>query len=78
MSVIISENRTHAAACSDSEMTRQNAVAAATVLGGAAAAAAIKTAEIAHYRRIVASCLTNGLPFSNFGQALRDLGTGGA
>jgi hypothetical protein len=30
-----------------------------------------QTAEIAHYRRIIASCLANGLSSSNFTQALR-------
>jgi hypothetical protein len=41
-------------------------------------AATIKTAEIAHYRTIVASCVANNLPFGNFTQALINLGTGGA
>jgi hypothetical protein len=40
--------------------------------------AAIKTAEIAHYRRIIASCTANSLPAGNFTQALISLGTGGA
>ncbi|MCK1627403.1 hypothetical protein IVA98_30680 [Bradyrhizobium sp. 160] len=61
-------------------MSRQAAVAAAYAAGGGSAviAAAIRTAEIAHYRRIIASCKANGLPFSNFTVALVDLGTGGA
>lgn len=80
MAVIQSENRTHAGTCVDSEMTRQGDIAAARAAGGgsAAIAAAIKTAEIAHYRRIIASCKANSLPFNNFTVALWDLGTGGA
>ena len=80
MSVIQSENKAHAATCAISESTRQSAVAAAVAAGGgsAAVAAAIVTAEIAHYRRIVASCVANSLPFSNFTQALINLGTDGA
>jgi hypothetical protein len=31
-----------------------------------------------HYRRVIASCKANGLPFSNFTYALIDLGTGGS
>lgn len=80
MAVISSENRAHTVTCTDSEMNRQAAVAAAISAGGGSVviATAIRTAEIAHYRRIIASCKANGLPFSNFGDALRDLGTGGA
>ena len=79
MSVIEHENKTHAATCNNSEMTRQGAVSAAIAAGGGSAtvAAAVRTAEIAHYRRIIASCLANGLQSAQFGQALRDLGTGG-
>jgi hypothetical protein len=77
MSSMLSDHKIHQATCNTSETTRQTDVAAAIALGGAAAVAAIKTAEIAHYRRVVASCLTNGLPFSNFSQALINLGTGG-
>ncbi|MET4345508.1 hypothetical protein [Bradyrhizobium sp. RT9a] len=80
MAVIQSEHKIHASACIDSEMTRQAGVAAAYAAGGgsAAVATAIRAAEVAHYRRIIASCKANGLPFNNFGDALRDLGTGGA
>jgi hypothetical protein len=80
VSIIQSENRVHAATCQASELTRQNAVSAAIAAGGGSAvvAATIKTAEIAHYRAIVASCLANNLPFGNFTQALINLGTGGA
>jgi len=34
--------------------------------GSATVATAVRTAEIAHYRRIIASCLANGLSSSNF------------
>ncbi|WP_445215686.1 hypothetical protein ACKWRH_24965 [Bradyrhizobium sp. Pa8] len=73
-------NKTHDTTCAASEMNRQNDVAQAILTGGgnAAVAAAVRTAEIAHYRRIIASCLSQGLPSSNFTQALRDLGTGGS
>jgi hypothetical protein len=80
MTSINSGNKIHQATCDISESTRQSAVAAAVATGGgsAAVAAAIKVAEIAHYRRIIASCVANSLPFSNFTQALINLGTGGA
>jgi hypothetical protein len=71
MSVITSENKIHAAACADSEMQRQAAMATATT------AAQVAAVDIAHYRRIIASCKLNNLPFSNFTQALINLGTGG-
>jgi hypothetical protein len=71
MSVINSENKIHAAACLDSEGQRQAAMATATT------AAQVAAVDIAHYRRIIASCKLNGLPSSNFTQALFNLGTGG-
>jgi hypothetical protein len=71
MSVITSENKTHAATCIDSEMQRQAAMSTAVT------AAQVAAVDIAHYRRIIASCKLNGLPFSNFTQALINLGTGG-
>lgn len=73
---MISENRAHQTTCNASEMTRQVDVAAAIALGGDAAVAAIKTVEIAHYRRIVASCISNNLPYSNYTQALINLTAG--
>jgi glycerate-2-kinase len=77
MSIIQSEHKAHRATCDLSEGTRQNDVAQAILAGGGSAvvAAAVRAAEIAHYRRIIASCLANGLPSAQFGQALRDLGT---
>jgi hypothetical protein len=72
MTSINSTNKTHQTACDNSESQRQSAIAAAVAAGGgsAAIAAAIKTAEIAHYRRIIASCIANGLPYSNFSAGL--------
>jgi hypothetical protein len=80
MTSINSTNRVHQATCDASESTRQSAIAAADRAGGGSAAitAAIKVAEIAHYRRIITSCVANSLPFSNFTQALINLGTGGS
>jgi hypothetical protein len=73
MSSIQSDNKVHERTCSILESNRQAAVAAAN------SPAAIKTAEITYYRSIIASCVTNNLPFSNFTQALINLGvTGGA
>ncbi len=79
MSIIKSENKIHTATCALSEATRQGDVAAAIVANGGSAtvAAAVRTAEVAHYRRIVASALANGLPTQEFTRALLDLGTGG-
>jgi hypothetical protein len=79
MSIVQSENKAHALTCNLSEGTRQDAVSAAIRAGGgnATVAAAVKTAEIAHYRRIIASCVANGLPYKEFAQALKDLGTDG-
>jgi hypothetical protein len=77
MSTLLSDHKIHQTTCNASEATRQQDVTAAIALGGNAAVAAIKSAEIAHYRRIVASCTANNLPFGNFAQALINLGTGG-
>jgi hypothetical protein len=46
--------------------------------GSATIAAGVRTAEIAHSRRIIASCLAKSLSSSNFTQALRDLEPGGS
>jgi hypothetical protein len=80
MTNIFSTNVTHQKTCDLSEGSRQAAIAAAVAAGGGstAVAAAIKVAEIAHYRRIITSCVANSLPFSNFTQALIELGTNGA
>jgi hypothetical protein len=34
----------------------------------------VRTAEIANLRRIVASCVANGLPYNQFNEALRFMG----
>jgi hypothetical protein len=73
MPVIQHENKIHERACSIAESNRQAAVAAA-----GSSAAALKAADVAFYRAVIASCKTNNLPFSNFTYALIGLGTGGA
>jgi hypothetical protein len=77
--IIQHANPVHQATANNAEMARQVAVSAAAVAGGgsAAVALAIKNAEIAFYRSVVASCLANGLQSSGFREALRSLGTGG-
>jgi hypothetical protein len=79
MPIIKSGHPVHDATCVGSENTRQNAVAAAIAAGGGSAtvAAAVKAADVAFYRSVIASCKANGLPFNNFSHALWDLGTGG-
>jgi hypothetical protein len=71
LSIIRSDNRAHEAACADSEQQRQAAMSTAVT------AAQVAAVDIAHYRRIIASCKLNGLPFSEFSFALKTLGTGG-
>jgi len=73
MSVIQHENKIHEKACTIAESNRQAVVNAA-----GSSAAAVKAADVAFYRAVIASCKTNSLPFSNFTYALIDLGTGGA
>ncbi len=75
-----SDNRAHKAACATSEATRKSAVdtaLAAQAAGGSSTTctAAIKAAEIAHYQRIVVSCLANGLNSAEFVQAAKWVGT---
>ncbi|UPJ69884.1 hypothetical protein [Bradyrhizobium sp. 187] len=81
--IIRSGHATHDATCVAAETTKQAVIGSAKLAydtGGSLATyvAAIKTAEIAFYRSLVASCVANGLPSSQFYPALRDLGTGGA
>ncbi|MGY2906558.1 hypothetical protein [Bradyrhizobium sp. URHC0002] len=81
--MIRSEHKAHTAACEAAEMTRQSVIGSAKLVydaGGSHAtyAAAVKAAEIAFYRSIIASCVAQGLPSSNFVPALLALGTGGA
>ena len=82
MSIVPSENRTHNSAAANSEMLLQVEVANARATfnaGGtsAAFAAAAKTTDIAHYRRLRASAIANGLSPADATMALRSLGTGG-
>ena len=68
-------NKVHEAACSLSEMQRQDAVAAAKSAGSSAAIqAAVNAADVAHYLRIVASCKATNQPYAQFLEALRSLG----
>ncbi len=59
--------------------TNQTAAKIAFDAGGTFAvyAAAVKAEDIAHHRRILASCLLNGFQPGIAIQALHDLGTGG-
>ena len=76
MAIIQSDNKTHAATCATSEGSRQNDVAQAVIAGGGSAtvAAAVKTAEVAHYRRVIASCQATGQPYAQFLETLRFMG----
>ena len=73
---IVHPNTTHAAACDVAESSRQGAVAAAIAAGGSSAtvAAAVRTAEIAYYRGVVASAKASGQPYANFLEALTRMG----
>lgn len=72
MSKVSSGNKTNDDAITNSEATRQIAVAAATTQSAA------RTADIAHYRACVASALANNCGATQFINALRELGTGGS
>jgi hypothetical protein len=78
--IIEHTNKTHQTTCIAAEGTRQNDVAQAILAGGGSGvvAAAVRTAEIKFYRALIASAVANGQQSAQFGQALRDLGTGGA
>lgn len=69
-------NKIHQATCNLAEGTRQQAVAAAIVAGGGSStvAAAVRTAEIAFYRTLIASAQAAGQQSQQFYPALRDLG----
>jgi hypothetical protein len=68
MSSIRSDNKIHEAACINSEMLRQADLATATT------AAQVKAVDVSHYRRVIASCKANGLPYNEFNFALKTLG----
>ena len=73
--IINHPNKTHESSANLAEMTRQGAVSAAVAAGGgsAAVAAAVKTAEVAYYRAVIASCVANGVEAGGFRQGLHDL-----
>ena len=78
MSTIQSEKSAHQTTSNLSEATRQADFAAATKafnLGGTQAAynAALQTADAAHFRRVIASCVANGVDAGVFRQGLHDL-----
>jgi len=72
-----SANLAHKAAALASEMTKQVAVSAAIAAGGGSAvvALAVKQAEVAHYNRLAASALANGVQSAVFVQAAGWVGT---
>jgi hypothetical protein len=75
MSIILHDNKTHEKTANLAEMTRQVGVTAAIAAGGgsAAVALAIKAAETAYYRAVIASCLANGVESAVWRQGLHDL-----
>jgi hypothetical protein len=72
MSVIATDNATHRATAQAAEATRQAALQAA-----GATTASIKAAEIAFYRTLRASAISNSLSPHQFIEALFELGVGG-
>jgi hypothetical protein len=68
----------HQAACLQSEMQRQADMTAAEWLKThppfSLYEAAVRTATIAHYQRVAASALKNGLEVAQINQTLRGLG----
>jgi hypothetical protein len=70
-----SANAAHKATALASEMTLQVAVAAAIATGGAGVQAALNVATKAHYARLTASALANGLDPTPFVQAGNWVGT---
>jgi hypothetical protein len=73
LSVIRSDHKIHEAACAIAESNRQ-----ATIAASGSTTSGCIAADVAFYRAVISSCKANGLPFSNFTQALINLGTGGA
>lgn len=74
--IIQHQNAAHQATCIAAEGARQQAVSAAIVAGGGSStvAAAVRTAEIAFYRTLIASAQAAGQQSQQFYPALRDLG----
>jgi len=78
MSITQSEKSAHQTTSNLSEATRQADAAAATKafnLGGTSAAyqAALQTADAAHFRRVIASCVANGVDAGVYRQGLHDI-----
>jgi hypothetical protein len=78
MSVMQSEKSGHQTTSNLSEATRQADYAAATKafsLGGTQAVydAALRSADAAHFRRVITSCVANGVDAGVFRQGLHDL-----
>ncbi len=82
MSIMQSGNRNHDTTCNTAEMTRQVAddKARATFLaaGGGPTAqpaydAALKANAITYFRAVIASSIANGLQYTGFSEALREL-----
>jgi hypothetical protein len=74
MSIVKSGNFSHDSACAVAEGSRQVSVAAA-----GSSQSAVRTAEIAFHRAVIASAKANGMPIPTTSIfALRELGTGGA
>jgi hypothetical protein len=78
MAITQSENRAHQATSNLSEATRQSDYAAAKsafTAGGTQATydAALKAADIAHFRRVIASGVANSIQVGVFRQALFEL-----
>jgi hypothetical protein len=75
MAIIQSDNKNHERAANLAEMNRQVSVAAAVAAGGgsAAVALAIKNAEAAYFRSVIASCVANNVEAEAYRQGLHDL-----
>jgi hypothetical protein len=73
--IIQHSNPVHQATANNAEMARQIAVSAAVAAGGgsAAVALAVKNAEAAYYRSVVASCVANNIPAGGFREGLHNL-----
>ena len=78
MSIVQSENRAHQTTSNLSEMSRQadyTVAKAAFTAGGTQAAydAALRAADIAHFRRVIASGIANGIQVGVFQEAVHGL-----
>jgi hypothetical protein len=75
MSVIQHDDKVFQKAANDAESLRQITVDAAVKAGGSSAtvAAAIKTAEAAYFRSVIASAVSRGIECSVYRQGLYEL-----